>query len=568
MTRCTLRRLLLLAHLGAMQAQVIDDQINALAGSLPAKLNSLKKALETAKSEVSITYEHKGGTPSIYGFSKGGRPYTPEENIKGAMSHLWLILTGALVMFMQSGFAMLEAGTCRRRFAQNILLKNLTDVVVGTMGWWIFGWSFAYSGPMDGDFKANNFAGSQEFLGVGFTTGYSDGQIEPTVSGSTSSNLNWFFQWAFCSAAATIVSGGVAERMKFPGYVLYSFLLSSFIYPIIVAWSWGYGFLAKVATVGYMDFAGSGIVHLAGGVGALVGAAVAGARPRRFKASRFKLEPALEEGEKDDFAPHSLPLVVLGTFILWFGWYGFNCGSTLAMETASTGALAAQVAMNTTIAAATAGLATLLIRFAVTKDLDVCQMCNGILAGLVSITAGCGNLETGAAFTVGLIGSLIYCGAAALLKFVKIDDPLDAFPIHGACGCWGVLAAALFDWGKGFDYVHGWGGFDCTAGDSGCLRGVGGSQFAANLCEVVVIAVWVGGLSAIIFVPLHILGVLIADNDSIERGFDADKHSPNKAYDMPSGREGAIIQEVSSPDTGAGAGASEGPRSAGYEGGV
>merc|ERR1719282_1195394 len=197
---------------------------------------------------------------------------------------------------------------------------------------------------------------------------------------------------------------------------------------------------------------------MTGGVGALVGAICSGPRNERWT-------------NPDDFVPHSLPLVVLGTFILWFGWYGFNCGSTLGMDQA-TGELAAHVAMNTTIAAATAGIVVFFLRFAIYRYYDVGGLCNGILAGLVSITAPCGNVEAGSALVIGLIGAFVYQGSSMLLQKLKIDDPVDAVPVHGFCGIWGVLAAALFDWGKGFDHFHGWSGFSCTHGDNGdCADG-------------------------------------------------------------------------------------------------
>merc|ERR1719440_810957 len=238
-----------------------------------------------------------------------------------------------------------------------------------------------------------------------------------------------------------------------------------------------------------MDFAGSGVVHMAGGVAALVGAIIAGPRAGRFEAARA-----------DEFDPHSLPLIVLGTMILWFGWYGFNCGSTLSMSSAATGMMAAQVAMNTTIAAATGGLTVFILRMALTKGkYDIGGFCNGILAGLVSITAPCGNVEVGPAFAIALIGGFIYQGASSLLRKVKVDDPIDAFAVHGACGAWGTLAAALFDWGEGFDFYHGWSGWSCALDDSGaCAKGAWGGGMAANVVEVVAIAAWVAAMSTII----------------------------------------------------------------------
>merc|ERR1712107_584294 len=187
----------------------------------------------------------------------------------------------------------------------------------------------------------------------------------------------------------------------------------------VVAWTWScMGWLNFAFGEAYMDFAGSGIVHMTGGVGALVGAIIAGPRKGRFE-------------NPDEFAPHSLPLVVLGTFILWFGWYGFNCGSTLGLSSAETGALAAQVAMNTTLAAATAGISVFIIRLVTLKKYDIGGLCNGILAGLVSITAPCGNVDCGWAVFIGVFGGLVFQSASSLLKTLKIDDPLDAFAVHG-----------------------------------------------------------------------------------------------------------------------------------------
>jgi Amt family ammonium transporter len=350
----------------------------------------------------------------------------------------------------------------RAKNAQSIMLKNLADVCGGTVGWWVCGWAFAYGGPYKDGMNENRFVGTKQFFGSGFLTVDSEGNQTPDPDGGALM-LSWFFQWAFCGAAATIVSGGVAERVTFPGYLVFSFVMTAFIYPLIVCWTWGYGWLAgssenAINEVGFMDFAGSGVVHMTGGIGALVGAYVAGPRSDRF-------DDKGEPDETGEFAPHSVPLVVNGTFTLWFGWYGFNCGSTLAMSDAATGALAAQVAMNTTISAAFGGIATFFILYYTSKKYDIIGMCSGILAGLVSITAGCGNVESGSAAIIGTIGAFIYIGAKKLLIKLQIDDPLDAFPIHGACGIWGVLAAALFDWGNGFDFAHGWNGFSCVTNE-------------------------------------------------------------------------------------------------------
>jgi Amt family ammonium transporter len=435
-----------------------------------------------------------------------------------------------MVMFMQCGFAMLEAGCCRAKNVQNILMKNLADVCGGTIGWWACGWAFAYGGPYTADgFTESGFIGTKQFFGSGFLTTDGEGNQTPDPDGGALM-LSWFFQWAFCGAAATIVSGGVAERVVFPGYLVFSLVMTSFIYPLVVCWTWGFGFLAGGEDgwpneVGFMDFAGSGIVHLTGGVGALVGAVASGPRNGRF----------LESGEPDnsgEFDAHSVPLVVLGTMILWFGWYGFNCGSTLGLSDAATGALAAQVAMNTTISAASGGITVFFIKYGQIKKYDVVGFCSGILAGLVSITAPCGSVEAGSAFLIGTIGGGIYVCVSTLLKKMQIDDPLDAFPIHGACGAWGVLAAALFDWGTGFNHAHGWNGFSCvTDGNGNCKAGAGTMLLAANVVEIIIIVLWVGFLSSCVFVPMRKAGYLRADDAAQKKGMDS-KGSQRMSYNL------------------------------------
>jgi len=422
-------------------------------------------------------------------------------------------------------------------------MKNMADVCGGTIGWWACGWAFAYGGPYTEDgYTENKFIGTRQFFGSGFLTTDSQGNQIPDPDGGAMM-LSWFFQWAFCSAAATIVSGGVAERVVFPGYLVYSVVMTAFIYPLVVHWTWGYGWLTGSAEdgyineVGFMDFAGSGIVHMTGGVGALVGAMAAGPRDGRFLADGTL-------NDSGEFDAHSIPLVVLGTFILWFGWYGFNCGSTLGMSDAATGALAAQVAMNTTIAASSGGITVFGLQFAILKRYDLVGFCSGIIAGLVSITAGCGNVESGSAFLIGVIGGVIYLCTSRLLKKLKVDDPLDAFPIHGACGAWGVLAAALFDWGNGFDFAHGWNGFSCITGaDGNCKHGAFGQQLAANVVEILAIIVWSGAMSALVFIPMRFLGFLRADGDLQKSGMDACKHSPTRGYGSWTSMDGSVDVE-------------------------
>jgi Amt family ammonium transporter len=490
----------------------------------------------------------------------------------GVLDTMWLLICGTFVFFMHAGFAMLEAGCGRSKNTQAILIKNLITVCMGTLGWYFVGWSLAYGGdvktakweeggfedckedenPMGcGDGYADNgfIGGAHMFAGSGFLgkgeaaeKAWAEGVIDPAAHEGGQAYM-WFFQWAFCTAGASIVSGGIAERVKFPGYMFFSFVMTAFIYPVVVCSTWGYGWLetfkkdSKGNPVGgYIDFAGSGVVHLCGGIGALVGAIVVGKRTGRFDPDR-----------EEEFQPHSAPLYVLGTFILWFGWCGFNSGSTLGLSDSGTALVAAHVMMNTTLSAATGGLTVFLLSYAITRKYDCAALCNGILAGLVSITAGCSNLESGAAVLTGLLGGFVYVGSSTLIKKFKIDDPVDASSVHGSCGIWGCLAAALFDFGHGTDKHHGWGGFSATSyeedGETKFMTTA--DALAANGAEILFVIGWSGGMSLIVFGALMKAGFLRVDEDTEELGCDHECASP-KAYNIrPSGSN----SKVSDPDS-------------------
>merc|ERR1719161_2727673 len=444
------------------------------------------------------------------------------DEVPAVLDTLWLLICGTFVFFMHAGFAMLEAGTGRAKNVQAILIKNLITVCMGTLGWYLLGWSLAYGGdvktmedwkegkfydcptqeekdagltekdkPMGcGDGYADNgfIGGASMFVGSGFLgkgedadKAWSEGLIDPLTYGGGQAYM-WFFQWAFCTAACSIVSGGMAERVKFPAWIFFVFCMTTIIYPVVVCSTWGYGWLetfkkdSKGNPVGgYIDFAGSGVVHLCGGIAALVGAKVIGVRTGRF-----------DPEKADEFMPHSAPLIVLGTFILWFGWCGFNSGSTLGLSDSGTALVAAHVMMNTTLSAATGGTTVFILIYAITKKYDCAALCNGILAGLVSVTAPCSNVESGSAVLIGFLGGFLFVGSAALIKKLKIDDPVDAFSVHGACGIWGCLAAALFDFGSGTDMHHGWGGFSATSyEEDGEVKYMTTSDaLAANLAEI------------------------------------------------------------------------------------
>mmetsp|Transcript_21587 Transcript_21587/g.68195 ORF Transcript_21587/g.68195 Transcript_21587/m.68195 type:complete len:461 (+) Transcript_21587:123-1505(+) len=426
------------------------------------------------------------------------------DDYNEAMDTIWMLLAALLVFFMHAGFSLLEAGSVRAKNAQNILAKNLIVVTVGFLCWWAFGFPLALGAPEE----PNTFAGSTGW----FMDGFKDDQTM---------YRGWFFQGAFCATAATIVSGAMAERTQLKGFVVYTMMMTSVIYPIVVYWGWsGEGWLSN-ADGGpadgppYIDFAGSGIVHMVGGVGALCGCVIVGPRRGRFVAE--DVEP-FEAGQRpEDFTPHNVPFLVLGTFCLWFGWYGFNPGSTGSMHDAETAVTAGRVAVNTTLSPCAAGLLVFLLRAKVVspKALDVGGFCNGILAGLVAITAGCNVAEPWEAVIIGFLGGLIYQGTSMLVwKLLKVDDVVDAFAVHGANGLWGVVALGLFG--------------DTEVGGNGLFYG--GDQLSTQLVGGIAIAAWAAVLSAVIMLPLNTLGMLRLSDDFQDEGADSKEHSPSKAY--------------------------------------
>ena len=324
---------------------------------------------------------------------------------------LWLILCAALVFFMQAGFGMVEVGLVRTKNAGNVLMKNLMDFSFAALGFYIFGYAIMYG------------AGGK-FIGL---TGWLLNGVESPVDGVPLEAF-WLFQVVFAGAAATIVAGAVAERMKFISYLIYSFLLTSFIYPVVGHWVWGGGWLSDL---GFHDFAGSTVVHGVGGVSALVGAWMLGPRLGRFN----------KDGSPNVIAGHSLPLVTIGVFILWFGWYGFNAGSTLGMG--DPGAVA-RIAINTTLAPAMGAMAAMMLAWLKYGKPDVTLALNGALAGLVGITAPCFVVGSNSSILIGFISGILVIFGVELLNKLKIDDVVGAFPVHGICGIFGTLAVGLF----------------------------------------------------------------------------------------------------------------------------
>ncbi|MCF7873192.1 MAG: ammonium transporter [Candidatus Omnitrophica bacterium] len=323
---------------------------------------------------------------------------------------LWVLVAAFLVFFMQAGFGMVEAGFIRSKNTCNILTKNFLDFCMASLGFFLFGYAIMFG-------KGNSFLG----LSGWFMNGAESVGGLPIFA-------FWLFQAAFCGAAATIVAGGMAERMKFVGYLIYSFIISAFIYPIVGHWIWGGGWLAQL---NFADFAGSTVVHTVGGFAALIGTIILKPRIGKYGA----------DGKPKMIAGHNIPLASLGVFILWFGWFGFNPGSTLGV---GDGSLIARVAMNTNLAAAAGGILAMLTIWKTAGKPDLSMAMNGALAGLVAITAGCAYVEPWAAILIGAIGGVVVVLGVFLLDKLGVDDPVGAAPVHGFNGIWGALAIGLF----------------------------------------------------------------------------------------------------------------------------
>ena len=339
----------------------------------------------------------------------------PELNAAFLANNLWLLIATILVIFMNAGFAMVEAGMCRSKNAVNILAKNLFVFALAVTSYWFIGYSLMYGGSfIDGWLFFNGL-----FFDPTVTAEtVADGGLVPTV--------DFLFQAAFAGTAATIVSGLVAERVKFGEFVVFALILTAFIYPIAGSWKWNGGWLDSL---GFIDFAGSSIVHSVGAWAGLVGAMLLGPRIGKFK-----------DGKPQAMPGHNMSIATLGALILWIGWYGFNPGSQLAMDQ-----WVPYVAVTTTLAAAGGAIGSTVVSTMTSGKPDLTMTINGILAGLVSITAGCGDMTLTGSWFAGLVGGIIVVFAVGALDAAGIDDPVGAFSVHGVCGVWGTLVIGL--WG-------------------------------------------------------------------------------------------------------------------------
>ena len=341
------------------------------------------------------------------------------ETVQDNLNYVWTIIAACLVFFMQAGFAMVEVGFTRAKNAVNIIMKNMMDVGAGGLAFFVVGFGIMFGSSATGWIGTDGFM----LMEIG------DYSLEWSYT-------FFFFQAVFAATAATIVSGAVAERTAFNAYLIFSIVITAFIYPIFGSWAWGSLFNGSgwLEDLGFIDFAGSTVVHSVGGWAALAGAIVVGPRVGKYI-----------EGKPQIIKGHSLPLAALGVFILWLGWFGFNAGSTTTGDTSI-----ALIALNTFLAAGAGATAAMVVSWISGGKPDGAVTLNGVLAGLVGITAGCANLTPGFAILAGAIaGVLVHYSMILIDK--KVDDAVGAVSVHGVCGAWGTLAAGLFNTGDMFN---------------------------------------------------------------------------------------------------------------------
>jgi Amt family ammonium transporter len=393
---------------------------------------------------------------------------------------LWTCVAAFLVFFMQAGFAAVETGFTRAKNACNIMMKNLLDFCIGSIAFWAIGFGLMFG-------LTTGFIGKSGFF-------FDADATDSIVPG----NFGWaflIFQTVFAATAATIVSGAMAERTKFISYCIYSAAITIIVYPIFGGWAWsglvsatGKGWLESR---GFLDFAGSTVVHSIGGWAALAGALVIGPRIGKYK-----------DGKAQPIPGHNIPLATIGVFILWLGWFGFNPGSTTALA----GGSFASIAVTTNLAAAAGALAGLITSWVMFKKPDVSFALNGTLAGLVAITAGCNVMTPAMAILTGAIGGVIVVFACLFFDKIGVDDPVGAVSVHGVCGAWGTLAIGFF--GK----------------EVGLIYGGGAAQLGIQALGVVAAFAWSLGTSFAIFLAIkYTIGLRVSPEEEIE-GLDINEH--------------------------------------------
>ena len=415
----------------------------------------------------------------------GDGAVTPESNktaidlVQAHADYVWTLVAAALVFFMQAGFALVEAGFTRAKNAVNIMMKNLMDFSVGSLAFWAIGFGLMFGLSKSGWFGTSGF----------FLSDFSpDG--DPWVLAF------WMFQVVFAATAATIVSGAMAERTKFVGYLIYSVFVSALIYPVFGSWAWGSLFHGNgwLEGLGFIDFAGSTVVHSVGGWAALAGTIVLGPRLGKYT----------KDGGIKPILGHNIPLAALGVFILWLGWFGFNPGSTTAASKDI-----AMIFVNTNLAAAAGAVLSMITSWIKFGKPDVGMSLNGALAGLVAITAGCANVSPTSSIIIGAIAGIIVVFAVIMFDRIKVDDPVGAISVHGVNGAWGTLAAGIFNMG----------------GTTGKIIGV-------QLLGIAACFIWTFITAYILFKIIDMTIGLRVSAEEEAKGLDLSEHSGNAYPDF------------------------------------
>ncbi|MGD9795877.1 MAG: ammonium transporter [Acidimicrobiia bacterium] len=410
------------------------------------------------------------------------------------LDNVWILVAAVLVIFMQAGFALVEAGLTRAKNVSNIFMKNLMDFVFGAIVFFAIGFAIAFGGDFDG---AGKFIGGDGwFLGDG---AFTYGNLTPSVF--------FMFQVAFAATAATIVSGAMAERTKFKTYLIYSVVISGLIYPVVVRWQWGGGWLFQLDTP-FHDFAGSTVVHSVGGWSALMGAWMLGPRIGKYGS----------DGKPRAIPGHSIPLAILGCFILLIGWYGFNPGSWLGADP-----VIGKIALTTTLAGAAGAVTAMAFIWLKTGKPDVAMTGNGLLAGLVGVTAGCWVVSTIGAIIIGALAGILVVVSVLFIDKIGIDDPVGAVSVHGVCGAFGTICVGLF-------------ANEPDAGIEGLFYGGGADQLVSQIIGVVSVAAWTLVTAGLLFFVLKkTIGLRVSEQEEIE-GLDVHEHgAPGYATDSVSG---------------------------------
>jgi len=423
-----------------------------------------------------------------------------DPNVKVIVDTMWVLVTAMLVFFMNLGFAAVESGFARAKNTVHIMSKNFVVFAVSSLGFLVLG-----GGLMFGN--GNGLFGLEGLVCV---SGADNSPATGDAYQGAYSAISWtgvplwakfFFQLVFCGTAATIVSGAVAERIKYVSFIVFSFVMAMFIYPVVGHWVWGGGWLAKM---GMFDFAGSTVVHSVGGWAALAGAIILGPRLGKFDNGDIKAIPG-----------HNLSLATVGTFVLWFGWFGFNPGSTMA---ADPGAIS-HVAVTTNMAAAAAIMSATVTSWILMGKPDLGMTLNGCLAGLVAITAPCAFVGVGSAIVIGLIAGVLVVVAVMMFDRLRIDDPVGALSVHLVNGVFGTIAVGLFAQDK----------LTGTATGDGLFFGGGFKLLGAQLAAVASVAVFVFGAAAVTWLVLKaVMGIRVSREEEL-RGLDIGEHG-NEAY--------------------------------------